>query len=834
MRAFVLALFFSVVVLRFLLSFRTRELSFFFAFLLSLARTFASSDLAFRLTSWRWKRELRALERSPRVFSSVRRASSRAFVARLLERSSLQSSSPPFLSLFFFLFLLLCQHTKAGKKKNKGPEEGSFFSFSNIVHVCRTAIQRGIQAYLAHLDETEKKTRRSPRVVACYGTTGGPNGAVMCKTNTHKDLLTLDKCGQAEHDETWSMVASKDCVCYQVQPLTAESPCPGLRYIGKCVVDSGNPEEPHKLGQSFSNGLCSACHKQHSIWTKKKGWNKQQVALDALNRYNVEVDVSTLGSAKEERQPTPRSDPTPRSKPPSIYTNSQGFCVFCVRTMPLTSFYSAFRIPSGSLLDENLTEWAEQLYGSFTTTYPTILGDARKVIPHSIFPQACAALHERMTEDSKPVELSAVTYVCTDCARHVLSVIARAIMEVDDIEKKMENNECFIECAATALKEAIVEGRLFTQNAPIPRTIRCAMEGDKRKFMKNYGVPTNGPARMMLMHVRNSAKHSKDRKISDWCLDSAASLARLRYNDTGKLVIPGETADRKRCVVFICPDLFFKGGANGSFLLTTGTSFESSDHANLPTFADLIKDSNEICEAFKKAGQRVDISIVIGSPADLTAMVEDLALSLRALAKPDWIHIVWKRTTGTRTKPVGGTVAVDVLVDFITQRLDPEKRDWGNNVGYAMAAKLLRSIKFESSTKLRGTGTNVKDRHRRTNFTTDFDFDQGELVIDPSQQMESTTPREEGVDDAMKEEEDLKVDTDDDDEEEEEANTFILSWKNDMIPRLNVDSNCPDEFFSKEQLMAVQRRAVFVRKEEDQGLINGQKRRRTNQIGVPV
>ena len=73
MRAFVLALFFSVVVLRFLLSFRTRELSFFFAFLLSLARTFASSDLAFRLTSWRWKRELRALERSPRVFSSVRR-----------------------------------------------------------------------------------------------------------------------------------------------------------------------------------------------------------------------------------------------------------------------------------------------------------------------------------------------------------------------------------------------------------------------------------------------------------------------------------------------------------------------------------------------------------------------------------------------------------------------------------------------------------------------------------------------------------------------------------------------------------------------------------------
>ena len=100
--------------------------------------------------------------------------------------------------------------------------------------------------------------------------------------------------------------------------------------------------------------------------------------------------------------------------------------------------------------------------------------------------------------------------------------------------------------------------------------------------------------------------------------------------------------------------------------------------------------------------------------------------------------------------------------------------------------------------------------------------------------MESTTPREEGVDDAMKEEEDLKVDADDVDEEEEEANTFILSWKNDMIPRLNVDSNFPDEFFSREQLMAVQRRAVFVRKEEDQGLINGQKRRRTNQIGVPV
>ena len=127
MRAFVLALFFSVVVLRFLLSFRTRELSFFFAFLLSLARTFASSDLAFRLTSWRWKRELRALERSPRVFSSVRRASSRAFVARLLERSSLQSSSPPFLSLsFFFCFFSFVNTRKRGRRRIKVQRKGVF------------------------------------------------------------------------------------------------------------------------------------------------------------------------------------------------------------------------------------------------------------------------------------------------------------------------------------------------------------------------------------------------------------------------------------------------------------------------------------------------------------------------------------------------------------------------------------------------------------------------------------------------------------------------------------------------------------------------------------
>ena len=118
MRAFVLALFFSVVVLRFLLSFRTRELSFFFAFLLSLARTFASSDLAFRLTSWRWKRELRALERSPRVFSSVRRASSRAFVAS----EFLTSFS---LSLFFCFFSFV-NTRKRGRRRIKVQRKGVF------------------------------------------------------------------------------------------------------------------------------------------------------------------------------------------------------------------------------------------------------------------------------------------------------------------------------------------------------------------------------------------------------------------------------------------------------------------------------------------------------------------------------------------------------------------------------------------------------------------------------------------------------------------------------------------------------------------------------------
>jgi len=644
----------------------------------------------------------------------------------------------------------------------------------------------------------------------CFGIVDKDGVEKMCVEYQPKTTTSNAEEFKTEHEkEVNRLVGRTECkTCPSTETQKAGGKCPGLRCFKECV----GPKQTLDKGYSTGMGICSTCNKAYNALKLKRD-RSQREKLAEKNWPGKEFNHDAI--AKKEANPLP----TPRELHP--YYIADYTCEMCDRPFVAKSLLRLMKYKGeeGDVLDilgdylllNNYSEKAEyrsKVYKGIKRGISSLFG---------------------RNDDEDGAQ--APVCVCDDCCGRIGGTLAVAFQTHLDLNNEPEK---LVKIGADSLQDVKFDD---LKGEPIEMEIgRAWKDGeesnelrawDSSDFLKDYfpadflkdyfpaGILERGPVRLIFQFQRESYTSARYSSLIDYCADLAASLARLKYKDTGdSLVFPGSWASGVPFTCFICPDTCLRTGPmRGSLLARTQKNKKAVDK-DVPGFKELLDSVNVALRGLHGESQ---ISILINSPADLTSSALNLLAVLQMIEEPARVHVVWK--VFDAEERVGGTVCVRDLLYFLRNRVNFDEFQ-ESDVRFdavksacqnATAAAKFFGILWQESTKsLRRTGAsgedNEKGRKRRfDNFAIEQNY--GVMLSQPQ------GPSQEEQDIAGA---DSQSNTDEISRAKlNKTHTFLLSWKETPIERQPEGcEGCKGEWFTKNQLIGVKRRGEWCGKSD--------------------
>jgi len=570
--------------------------------------------------------------------------------------------------------------------------------------------------------------------------------------------------------------------------------CPGLLCFTECV----GPNQTLDKGYSTKVGICSSCNKAYNELKKKRERSRREKLAE--EKWPGKEFNNDAFSKKE-------ANPLPTPRKPHPYYTADYTCAMCDRPFVAKNNRDAAPKHKGDVVD-TLGDYL--LNSNSKNPNRDYRLKAFKGIRCGI-----SLLFERNDDDNGA---QAPLCVCDDCCGRIGGTLAGAFQT-----HLGSNNgpEGLVESVANSLQYETFDD---FHGKPIEMEIGCAWKNvdesnklrawDSSDFLKNYsGFPGNEPVRLIFQFQRESPGSAKTSSQIDYCADLVASLARLKYKDTGDLVLlvfPGSSfRDDVPFKCFICPDTYLRTGPMGGSLLARTQKKKDSVDRDVPGFKELLDSVNV---ALRGLPVESEISILLNSPADLTSSALNLFAVLRMIEKPARVHVVWK--VSDAEEGVGGTVCVNDLLYFLRNRVNFDEFQKSDDFRFdaveracqnaTAAAKFFGIIWQESRKGLRKTGTTDVDtqRHRKKRFDTfDTEHNYGEMFSQP----EGNGPPQEEQNiagaDSQSNTDKISLAT------LKKTHTYLLSWRQDPIERKPKDDGA--EWFTINQLKDVKRRGEW-------------------------
>jgi len=667
-------------------------------------------------------------------------------------------------------------------------------------------------------------------LLKCFGRVDERGVQTMCKSHVPKTTSTIEEFKNAHEREVQQLVSATECKsCPSTEKPKVGDLCPGLLAFAEgCVLGNG-----HKLDKGATSIVCSSCNAaSNTLATMKFQQQREAHARSKWPGNEFSHDIFMSGGAKNKVAHPP---PTPR-KVRSYYT-ADNSCVLCKRTfLPLNSHALTVKKWQGDEGDVYLlSEYVKCKSKPTATNWER--GNLYKCIQRGISLSSGANDDD---DDEKEEDGDAQASVCLDCCARIGGRVATAIRKYLANAKTSDKNltlkslldskkKELLDIGAESLKDVTLDN--FRNPNPIEMEVGCAWKNNAESnnlrawnssdFVSGYKIPTDKPVRVVAQAQRGSVNNPKNNAQYHFCLDLAASLARMRYSsmsteDSEDLVLPGSKKNGVPFDCYICPDTFLKTGPMESSLLARSEKHTNSDDRYVPGFKELIDSVNV---ALLELDSKSQVSILINSPGDLTSSALNLLAVLEMIKIPDRVHVVWKVLD--LKDGVGGTACVSDLLYFLRNRVDfgefrKDQESFAiveNDCKNAtMAARFFRLIEHESGKAHRKSSTSVEDpfRHRtRTfsnfnaghNYDTVLSQDNGpptqdaqDFVAADSQASETNEiPRER-----------LKL-----------TQTFLLSWREKPIRRkdepflMKSKGSSGEEWFTTKQLLNVKVRGPW-------------------------
>lgn len=635
----------------------------------------------------------------------------------------------------------------------------------------------------------------------CFGIVDKDGVEIMCVEYQPKTTTSNAEEFKTEHEkEVNRLVGRTECkTCPSTETPKAGGKCPGLRCFKECV----GPKQTLDKGYSTGMGICSSCNRAYNALKLKRDRSQREKLAEEKWR-GKEFNHDAI--AKKEANPLP----TPRELHP--YYIADYTCEMCDRLFVAKSLLSA---PAKYKGEGDVPD----ILGDYLFCNSREKNEYRSKVYKGIKRGIFSLFGGNDDEDGA----QAPVCVCDDCCGRIGGTLAVAFRTHLDLKKGPEE---LVKSGADSLQDVKFDD---FKGKPIEMEIGCAWKDreesnelrawDSSDFLKHYfpagflkhyfpaGILERVPVRLIFQFQRESHSSARYSSLIDYCADLAASLARLKYKDTGdSLVFPGSWAGGVPFTCFICPDTCLRTGPmRGSLLARTQKTKKAVDK-DVPGFKELLDSVNVALRGLHGESQ---ISILINSPADLTSSALNLLAVLQMIEEPARVHVVWK--VFDAGEEVGGTVCVSDLLYFLRNRVnfdefqesdvrfDAVKSACQNATA---AAKFFGILWQESTRVLRKTTTSVENIERRRkrrfdNFAIEQNY--GEMLSQPQ------GPSQEEQDIAGA---DSQSNTDEISRAKlNKTHTFLLSWKQTPIERQR--EGCEGEWFTKNQLIGVKRRGEW-------------------------
>jgi len=660
-----------------------------------------------------------------------------------------------------------------------------------------------LATYMQQSVESSVLERPPKEVEKCFGVVDKDGVETMCvgyQSRTTTFNTTTFKTGHEE--EVNRLVSRTECeMCPSTEPAKAGGKCPGLRCFKECV----GPKQTLDKGYCTGMGICSNCNKTYNALKKKRDRNQREKLAKKMG-----LEFNHDAFAKKEVNPLP----TPRELHP--YFIADYTCEMCNRLFVAKSQLSApakYNGEEGDVVDT----LGDYLLLKNNSDKPEYRRKVYKGIKRGI-----SSLFGRNDDED------GAQAVCDDCCGRIggtLAVAFRTHLVLDNEPEKL------VEIGANSLQNVKFDD---LKGEPIEMEIgRAWKDGeasnelrawDSSDFLKHYfpadflkdcdyfpaGILERGPVRLIFQFQRESHSTARNSSLIDYCADLAASLARLKYKDTGdSLVFPGSWVGGVPFPCFICPDTCLRTGPMRGSLLARTQKHKKQVDKDVPGFKELLDSVNVALRGLHGESQ---ISILINSPADLTSSALNLLAVLQMIEEPARVHVVWK--VFDAKERAGGTVCVRDLLYFLRNRVNFDKFQESDVRFDAVksacqnataAAKFFGILWRESTKSLRNTGASVdvNEKGRKRRFE-NFPIEQNYGVM-LSQPQGNPGPSQEEQDIAGA---DSQSNTDEISRAKlNKTHTFLLSWKQTPIKRQR--EGLEGEWFTKNQLIGVKRRGEW-------------------------
>lgn len=635
--------------------------------------------------------------------------------------------------------------------------------------------------------------KRPPKNEKCFGIVDKCGAEIMCAAYQPKTTTSnTEEFKTAHHEEVNRLVGRTECkMCPSTETPKMGGKCPGLLCFTECV----GPNQTLDKGYSTKVGICSSCNKAYNELEKKRERSRREKRAE--EKWPGKGFNNDAFSKKE-------ANPLPTRRKPHPYYTADYTCAMCDRPF----------------VAKNNTDVAKY-EGDAVDTLGDYLLNSNSKNPNRDYRLkvykgircGISVLFERNDDDNGA---QAPVCVCDDCCGRIGGTLAGAFKT-----HLRSNNgpQGLVESAANSLQDETFDD---FHGKPIEMQVGYAWKNvdesnelrawDSSDFLENYsGFPANEPVRLIFQFQRESPGSAIYSSQIDYCADLVASLARLKYKDTGDLVLlvfPGSFRDDAPFKCFICPDTYLRTGPMGGSLLARTQKSKNSVDRDVPGFKELLDSVNV---ALRGLHVKSEISILLNSPADLTSSALNLFAVLRMIEEPARVHVVWK--VSDAEEGVGGTVCVSDLLYFLRNRVnfdEFQKIDFRFDAveracqNATAAAKFFRIIWQESTKGLRKTGTSEVDTQRQRkkkfdNFHTEHNY--REMFSQP----EGNGPPQEEQDIAeagsQSNTDEISLAT------SKKTHTYLLSWRQAPIERKPNDGGA--EWFTINQLKSVKRRGEW-------------------------
>jgi len=659
--------------------------------------------------------------------------------------------------------------------------------------------------------------KRSPKEdEKCVGTEDKDGVEKMCPDYQPKTTTSNAEEFKTGHEEERNrLVSRKDCGCPSTETPKVGGKCPGVRCFTECV----GPNQTLDKGYSTGVGICSNCNKACNLLEVKKD-RSQREKLAEKKWPGKGFNNDAFAKTKKEANPLPK----PRELHP--YYTADHTCEMCDRLFvekSVSDSYPKYNGEEGDVLD---------ILGAYLLfNNPKEKKYEKTKYRSKVYKGIKRGISSLFGRNDDKDGAKAPVCVCDDCCGRIGGTLAVAFWTHLDLNIGPEQlvKKQLVQIGADSLKDVKFDK---LKGKPIEMEIGYAWKNeeksnelrawDSRDFVKHYfpaaEIPKLGPVRLILQFQRESNAFAKNSSQMDYCADLAASLARLKYKDTGdSLVFPGSlVAGGVPFTCFICPDTCLRTGPMRGSLLARTQKKNNAIDKDVPGFKELLDSVNV---ALRGLDGKSEISILINSPADLTSSALNLLAVLQMIEEPARVHVVWKAVCDEK-EGVGGTVCVSDLLYFLRNRVNFDEFKKNDSCFAAVksacqnataAAKFFGILWQESTLKsLRRTGASAEnnERGRKRRFDS-FPTEQNYGVM-------SSQPQ--GNPGPSQEEQDIEGADSQSNTDEiscaklNKTRTFLLSWKQRPIERQR--KGCEGEWFTINQLIGVKRRGEWCGKSD--------------------